>query len=140
MADPVVNRDKERRLAETLAALGVRPEDLVEKFVLGSGPGGQKVNKTSSCVYLRHVPTGIEVKCGRARSRALNRFLARRELCERIEAEIEGRRTKRQAEIERIRRQKRRRTRRQKQKMLEEKKQRGALKKQRARIDPDAAR
>ena len=137
MTEPTVSRDKERQLAETMKALGVKDADLVEKFVLGSGPGGQKVNKTASCVYLRHEPTGVEVKCRQSRSRALNRFLARRELCDRIEAEIEGRKSKRRQEMERIRRQKRRRSRRQKQRMLEAKKQRGDQKKLRAKVTGD---
>jgi len=116
--------------------LGIATNDLVEKFVLGSGPGGQKVNKTASCVYIKHVPTGIEIKCRRSRARELNRFLARRELCERLEERIRGEQSRRQQEIERIRRRKRRRTRRQKERMLEEKSKQGEKKKLRARVLP----
>jgi len=68
-----------------MAELGIREEDLVERFIRGSGPGGQKINKTSSCVVIRHRPTGIEVRCARERSQARNRWLARWELCERLE-------------------------------------------------------
>lgn len=68
-----------------MAALRVSEEDLVEKFILGSGPGGQKINKTSSCVYLKHMPSGIEVKCQSGRSREANRHQARVELCDTIE-------------------------------------------------------
>ncbi|MDD4183782.1 MAG: peptide chain release factor-like protein, partial [Candidatus Omnitrophica bacterium] len=57
---------------------GIREEDIVEKFIRASGPGGQFVNKTSSCVYLKHIPTGIEVKCQKERSQALNRYAARK--------------------------------------------------------------
>src|SRR6267154_1590142 len=68
--------------------LNITEDDPVEKFVLGSGSGGQKINKTSSCVYLKHIPTGIEIKCQRERSRELNRYYARKELCDRIEEKI----------------------------------------------------
>lgn len=67
-----------------MEALGVREEDFAEKFVRSSGAGGQHVNKTSTCVHLRHVPTGLEVKCMKDRSQSVNRFLARRELLEKI--------------------------------------------------------
>lgn len=117
--------------------LGILEEDLVEKFIKGSGSGGQKINKTSSCVYLRHNPTGIEVKCQRERSQALNRFLARRELCDRIEERILGEKSRRQQEIEKIRRQKRRRSRKQKQKMLEEKHRQSAKKELRRPVGPE---
>ncbi len=67
--------------------LGIADEDVLEKFIHGSGSGGQKINKTASCVYLKHLPSGIEVKCQRERSLAHNRFLARSDLCDRIEGE-----------------------------------------------------
>ncbi len=102
--------------------LGIRPEDLVEKFILGSGSGGQKINKTSSCVYIKHIPTGIEVKCQQERSRELNRLFARRLLCERIERLNTDQLTKEQQKIEKIKRQKRRRSRKSKEKMLQAKK------------------
>ncbi len=74
------------RLLKRMADLGIREYQLVEKFIAGSGPGGQKINKTSSCVSLRHVPTGIEIQCQSERSQALNREIARVRLCEQIEA------------------------------------------------------
>lgn len=129
MAGAFISGEKQQALDERLARLGIREQDLVERFILGAGKGGQKVNKTSSCVYLRHVPSGIEVKCQRERSRELNRFLARRELCDRLEARIAGVKTARQQAAEKIRRQKRRRSRRQKERMLEGKRLHG-LKKQ----------
>ena len=101
-----------------MLALGIQEPELEEKFILGSGKGGQKVNKTSSCVYLRHRPTGLEMKCGQARSREQNRFLARRELCDRLETRRHGEQSARRQAIEKIRRQKRRRSRRQKERML----------------------
>lgn len=86
MATPsfAVSEGKNRLLREMMEALGVREEDLAESFVRSSGKGGQHVNKTSTCVFLRHIPTGIEVKCGTDRSQSVNRFLARRELLEKI--------------------------------------------------------
>ncbi len=101
--------------------LGVAESDLRETFVRSSGPGGQKVNKSSSCVYLVHVPTGLSVKCQQERSQALNRFLARRLLLDRIERIKTGAVAAEKARIEKLRRQKQRRTRRAKEKMLEQK-------------------
>jgi protein subunit release factor B len=115
-------------LRERMARLSIRDTDLEEHFIKGSGSGGQKINKTSSCVYLRHLPTGIEVKCQRERSQAMNRFLARRELCERIEAKQRGEASARRQEFEKIRRQKRRRSRRAKARMLDDKRHHGAIK------------
>jgi protein subunit release factor B len=109
-----VTQDKKDQLAARLAELGVRPEDLTETFILGSGKGGQKVNCTASCVRLVHAPSGIEIKCQRERSQLLNRFYARRELCERIEEKRDGAKSKKQQEREKVRRQKRRRSRRSK--------------------------
>jgi protein subunit release factor B len=98
--------------------LGVREEDLEERFVRSRGRGGQNVNKVSTCVVLRHAPSGIVVRCERERSQALNRFLARRDLLDRIEARERGVVAAAAAERARIRRQKRRRSRRAKEKML----------------------
>ena len=100
-----VNEEKNRWLRERMEALGVREEDIEEKFIRSSGSGGQKVNKTSTCVYLRHIPTGIEVKCMKERSQSLNRFLARRELVEKI-SNLSGQITSDDIKMEKIRRQK----------------------------------
>ena len=127
----VLSKEKWDALEKRLEHCSIREEDLIEKFILGSGKGGQKVNKTSSCVYLKHLPTGIEVKCQKERSRELNRYYARQELCSKIEESVLQQKSKKQQEIEKIRRQKRRRTRKQKEKMLEQKKLRGGLKKNR---------
>jgi peptide chain release factor len=81
----LVSPEKQAALDARIAKLRITEDDLVEKFILGSGSGGQKINKTSSCVYLKHLPSGIEVKCQAGRSREMNRFLARHELCERLE-------------------------------------------------------
>ena len=121
MTESIVNANKEKMLLERMAKLGVREADIREDFIRGSGRGGQKINKTSSCVQLLHLPTGIQVKCQQTRSRALNRFLARRELCEKIAERIYGEQSARQQAAEKIRRQKRRRSRRQRVIMLEAK-------------------
>ncbi len=123
-----VSFEKEDQLLKRMAALGIAEADLQEWFIRGGGPGGQKTNKTSSTVCLRHKPTGLEVRCAQERSQSLNRYLARRELCERIAAKIHGEKTKRQQEIEKIRRQKRRRSRRQTAIMVDGKKKHGAKK------------
>ena len=99
-----VSEEKNRWLQERMAALGIHEKDIEEKFIRSSGKGGQKVNKTSTCVYLRHIPTGIEVKWMRERSQSLNRFLARRELVRRIER-LSGQGTT-DPEMEKARRQK----------------------------------
>lgn len=85
MPDFAVSPEKNRWLKEKMRSLNIREEDIIERFVRSSGKGGQKVNKSSSCVYLKHLPTGIEIKCMIDRSQSVNRFLARRKLIERIE-------------------------------------------------------
>ena len=100
-----------------METLGIQEKDFVEKFVRSSGKGGQKVNKTSTCVYLKHIPTGIEVKCMKDRSQSINRFLARRELFKRIEA-LSGSVTDRDVKLEKIRKQKSKRAKRTKMKYM----------------------
>ncbi len=117
----VVSEAKEKELADRMERLGVREEDLRESFVRSSGPGGQKVNKTSSCVHLVHLPTGLAVKCQRERSQALNRFLARRMLLDRIERMRNGIAAAERKRLEKIRRQKRKRSKRAQEKILEAK-------------------
>lgn len=120
--------NKEKSLLEMMARLGVREEDVVERFIRAQGPGGQNVNKVSTCVYLRHLPTGIEVKCQEERSQAQNRYRSRQILLEKIESSVLGKLSTEQKRIEKIRRQKRRRSRRAKLKVLEAKR-RNAVKK-----------
>jgi len=122
------------KIKERMALASVFEEDIEESFILGSGPGGQKVNKTSSTVRLYHAPSGITVKCGEARSRELNRWLARRELAEKILEKVNAALSTRRQAIEKIRRQKRRRSRRQKAKMLDEKRRHGEKKAARAAV------
>jgi|ERR1700733_5643992 len=116
-----ITKHKQEELKQRMELLGIKEEDIEEKFILGSGKGGQKINKTASCVYIKHLPSGIEVKCQKNRSRELNRFLARRALCERIEEQDLKIKSEKQHLAEKIRRQKRRRSKRHQEKMLEEK-------------------
>ena len=123
-----ISRDKEEALRIKMDSSGIKEADLEEKFIRSSKKGGQKVNKTSTCVYLKHKPTGIEVKCQEERSQALNRFLARRILVNKIESLVLGREAQIEKEIEKIRRQKRKRSKRAKEKMLRYKKMRSEKK------------
>jgi protein subunit release factor B len=123
---------KEKRLEKKMDKLGISEKDIEEKFIRASGKGGQKVNKTASCVYLKHLPTGIEVKCQKERSQALNRFLARRILVNKIETIKLGKLSEEKKKIEKIRRQKRKRSKRAKEKMLDNKKKQSQKKKMRS--------
>ncbi len=132
MVDSSVSSSKLQELEKRMLRLGIREADLEEHFVRSSGAGGQKVNKTSSCVFLRHPPSEIEVKCQVHRSQTMNRFLARRILCEKLEQRIEGKRSAEEQKREKIRRQKRKRSKRAKEKMLQNKHHRGEIKKGRS--------
>ncbi|MDE0840054.1 MAG: peptide chain release factor-like protein [Kiritimatiellae bacterium] len=136
MADAFISEQKRNALVEEMKRLGIQEDNLIEKFVLGSGKGGQKVNKTHSCVYLRDPDHDLDVKIQRSRSQDMNRFLARRALCEKLKERLEGERSKRQNEREKIRRQKRRRSRRSKQRMLEDKHHQAEKKAKRRNVDP----
>ncbi|MBM3201756.1 MAG: peptide chain release factor-like protein [Chlamydiae bacterium] len=109
-----VQDKKVQALKEEFLEFGILEKDIEEKFVKGSGSGGQKINKTSSTVYLKHLPTGIEVKCGKERERETNRFLARRLLIDRFKEEILGIKSKKTVALEKIKKQKKRRERRSK--------------------------
>lgn len=115
-------------LERLMARLGVREADLEERFIRSSGPGGQNVNKVSTCVVLRHRPTGMEVRCQQERSQAMNRFLARRILLRRLEAERLGRESAEAARIAKLRARKRRRSRRGQEQVLRGKKLQGQRK------------
>jgi peptide chain release factor len=127
----------EDALTRRLKKLGIREDDLEEDFIRGSGPGGQKVNKTSSTVVLRHVPTGLEVRCQKERSQVMNRHWARVELCERLEKALSDARLAAQNEKEKVRRQNRPKPRGLKRKILKAKRNRGEVKRGRGKVNDD---
>jgi protein subunit release factor B len=134
MSKFAVSALKEKQLREKMGALNILEEDIQETFIRSGGKGGQHVNKTSTCVYLKHIPTGIEVKCQEERSQALNRYRARAILADKIEQLLKGKESEEVRRIEKIRRQKRKRSKRAKEKMLVEKRIRGEKKKLRAPV------
>jgi protein subunit release factor B len=129
-----VRPEKQAALRRKMDSLGVREDDILEKFIHGGGKGGQKINKTASAVYLKHLPTGIEVKTQASRSQILNRFLARRILVDKIEEKVLGKRAEEEQRVEKIRRQKRKRSRRAKARMLADKREHAEKKKARVKI------
>ncbi|MBN1425637.1 peptide chain release factor-like protein [Candidatus Fermentibacteria bacterium] len=137
MTPGVVTPAKREELAARMERLGMREEDIEESFVRGSGPGGQKINKTSVCVVLTHRPSGLMVRCQETRSRELNRFLARRRLADKLAETIEGEQSQRKQQAEKIRRQKRRRSRRAKEKMLSDKHEQARKKEARGAVAPE---
>lgn len=125
------------QLARRLAALGVRATDVDEQFVRGAGPGGQKINKTSSTVQLRHRASGLVVRCQRERSQAANRERAWAELCGKLEARRRAEAAAREQARERLWRQKRQKSRAQKTRMIETKQHRARAKARRGRVELD---
>lgn len=126
--------DLPTQIEQRLAAVGVHTQDVVERFVLGSGPGGQKINKTSSTVWLRHAPTGVEVRCQRERSQAQNRELAWTELCEKLESRRRLAVAAARDERERARRRNRKRSATQKARQVAGKRHRAEIKTRRGRV------
>ncbi len=133
----MISPEKWQLLRDWMLELGIDEGDLQEKFILGSGSGGQKLQKTSSCVHLNHPPSAITIKCQQARSREANRYFARYRLCLKIDALQKHQKSIQQQAIEKIRRQKKRRSRRQKQKILDDKRRQSQLKQTRKKPESD---
>ncbi|MCW5549999.1 MAG: peptide chain release factor-like protein [Opitutaceae bacterium] len=121
------------QIERRFAALGLRAEDVEERFIRGAGPGGQKINKTSSTVVLRHRPSGTEVRCQAERSQAANREAAWALLCGKLESARAAERLAREQTREAERRRTRQKTRGQKVRMIEAKKHRARIKATRGR-------
>lgn len=133
-----VTPEKEKALRAKLDSLGIYEKDIKESFVRSQGRGGQNVNKVATCVYLRHIPTGIDVKCQKARTQGLNRYYARVLLIKKIEGFILGKKSEEEQRIARLRRQKRKRSQRAKEKLLADKHMKSLKKAERSfRHQPD---
>ena len=132
-----VSLKKNESLQRRMTQLGIREGDLEESFVRSGGPGGQNVNKVATCVVLKHVPTGLAVKCQKDRSQAMNRYFARAILVERLESQIHGRQSEEARRIANIKRQKRKRSKRAKEKMHKTKQEQSEKKQLRRRVDTE---
>ena len=130
MASPL----EDDSLLKRMAKIGLRDEDIEESFVRGTGPGGQKINKTSSTVVLVHVPTGLEVRCQRERSQSQNRLIAREELCTKLENRLQAARQEKKDAVELKKRQTRKRPRGLKEKILKTKHKRSEVKQKRGKV------
>jgi len=128
---PMITLSKWREVVRKMQDLKILESDLEENFIIGSGHGGQNLHKTASCVQLKHIPTGIQVKCQATRFRSENRFHARRMICEKLDALINAEKSEKQQAIEKIRRQKRKRSKKAKAKIRESKSQRSEVKQRR---------
>lgn len=117
-----VSPEKEKALYKRMSEFDIKEDDIEETFVRSSGKGGQNVNKTSTCVQLRHAPTGVIVKCSKDRSQSLNRYYARVILTEKIERILKNKESEQLKKIQKIKKQKRKRSKRAKEKILTQKK------------------
>jgi protein subunit release factor B len=133
----VISESKRKALEERMKALGLHEADLDEHFIRSSGAGGQNVNKVSTCVWLKHVPSSIEVKCQKTRSQVDNRYFARQILCEKVEHMRLGKKSAQEREAYRIKKQKKRRSRKAKEKILGEKRVQSVKKANRRRPSSD---
>lgn len=124
----MITTKKWQQLYHVMQSFNIHENDLEEKFIVGSGHGGQKLQKTSSTVFIKHIPTGIQVKCQHTRFREDNRYVARKILCEKIENILLKEKSAKQQLIHKIKKQKKRRSKKAKQKMLDQKHKRAAQK------------
>ena len=130
-----VSSKKNAGLERAMERLGIREADWEESFIRSGGPGGQNVNKVATCVVLKHVPTGLAVKCQKDRSQAMNRYFARAILVERLESQLHGRQSEAARRMAKIKRQKRKRSKRAKEKLLQSKHEHSEKKQHRRRVD-----
>ncbi len=135
----MITEAKWRRLHRQMQKLNIQDNEIEEKFVVGSGRGGQKLHKSATCVNLKHGPSGISIKCQQTRSREDNRYFARQRLCEKIAQQQQQIQSEKQKKIDKIRRQKKRRSRRAKQRILDDKHHVSQLKDKRKKIKPDSS-
>jgi protein subunit release factor B len=124
----MISESKWKAIEARMTSLGIFEKDLEEHFVRSGGHGGQNVNKVSTCVYLKHLPSGLEVKCQESRYQIDNRYFARRILCEKMDSQIHGKRSAEARERHKIRKQKKKRSKRSKEKILKDKHQRSEKK------------
>jgi protein subunit release factor B len=137
MIDFGISREKQEQLGRRMQALGIYEADLLEKFIRSGGKGGQNVNKVETCVYIKHIPSGCEVKVQEARTQLLNRYYARKLLTDKLEKLVLGKKSAEEQRIAKIRRQKRKRSKRAKDKMLDDKKKQSNKKELRRKVSAD---
>lgn len=117
----MITKEKWNKLIELMATMQIQQAELIEKFIIGNGNGGQRLHKRATTVYLKHIPTGLEIKCQDSRSREDNRYFARVRLCEKLHATVSDEKSEEQLRIEKLKKQKKRRGKRAQQKIVEEK-------------------
>ncbi|MBI1977492.1 MAG: peptide chain release factor-like protein [Candidatus Omnitrophica bacterium] len=130
-----VSEKKIEVLERAMTRLGIKAADLEESFVRSGGAGGQNVNKVATCVVLKHLSSGLVIKCQRDRSQGMNRYFARKILLARLDAQIHGRESAEAKRISKIKRQKRKRSKRAKDKMLQAKHKHSEKKQLRASVE-----
>jgi len=130
-----ISVSKQQQLQKQFDTFNIKETDIIEKFIHSSGHGGQNLNKVATCVYIKHIPTSIEIKCQKYRTQLLNRYAARKMLADAIETMTLGEKSRKIQAIEKIRRQKRKRSKRAKEKMLEQKKLNSDKKQNRKKVE-----